>query len=216
MLVILAVGGLALGWGLGFVRPLAAELAFGLAFLVVALLRVPLLALLQPRISLPPALILVLATLGLAFLLNIPGSRLAARLRATRLGPLDSLLGLLLQLGVLFTVVYMAMVTMVHTERAVRPLLASPITVRAVDTFTAEVRGDAFLNLFVHPDQLAADRRAAATGRLTLPPLETAHPWIRLYVDTLRPAFLQSRLAPVVLRYGERLPWVGRPGTAIP
>lgn len=206
----------AFGWSLGFVRPLAAEIAFVLALLVVAALRAPLLSLLQPRVNLPAALILLLATLGLAFLLNIPGGRLAARLRATRLGPLDSLFGMLLQLGVLFIVAYMAMLTMVHAERAVRPLLATPITVGAFDTFAADVQHDALLNTLVRSEQLAADRRAAAAGRLTLPLLETAHPWIRLYVDTLRPALLESRLAPVVLRYGNGLPLVGRPGTAIP
>jgi hypothetical protein len=181
------VGVIAFGWGWGLVRPLAAEVAFGLALLVVAAIRVPLLALLQPRISLPPALILILATLGLAFLLNIPGSGLAARIRGTRLGPLDSLLGLLLQLGVLFIVVYLAMVTLVHAERAVRPLLSSPITAPAVDVFASEVRRDPFLTSLVREEQLDADRRAAATGRLTLPLLETQHPWIRFYVDTLRP-----------------------------
>lgn len=210
------MGVLAFGWNLGLVRPLAAEVAFGLAVLVVAALRVPLLALLQPRVSLPPVLILILATLGLAFLLNIPGSRLAARVRGTRLGPVDSLMGLLLQLGVLFIVVYMAMVTLVHAERATRPLLSNPITVSAVDAFASEVRRDPYLTSLVRAEQLEADRRVAATGRLTLPLLETQHPWLGLYVRMLRPAFLHSRLAPVVLRYGDGLPLVGRPGTVIP
>jgi Colicin V production protein len=210
------VAAAAFGWGQGFVRPLAAEIAFFLALLVVAALRAPLLALLGPRLSLPPALILVLATLGLAFLLNIPGGRLAARVRATRLGPADSVLGAVVQLGVAFVVVYLAMVTMVHTERAVRPLLATPITTGDIDAFAAQVRTDAFLNALVRPEQLTADRRAAATGRLTLSVMETQHPWIRLYLGTLRPGLLHSKLAPVVLRYGDGLPLVGRPGTVIP
>lgn len=207
---------MALGWSWGFVRPLAAEISFGLALLVIAAFRAPLLALLQPRVNLPPALILILATLGLAFVLNILAGRLAARLWVARLGPVDSLLGVGLQLGILFIVVYTALVTLVNTERAIRPLLATPITVAAVDNFAAVAQRDAFLSTLVRPEQVAADRRAAATGRLTLPLMEIQHPWVRLYVDTLRPAFLHSRLAPVVLRLGDRLPLVGRPGTAMP
>jgi len=205
-----------LGWSWGFVRPLAAEISFGLALLVTAAFRAPLLALLQPRVNLPPPLILILATLGLAFVLNILASRLAGRMWAARLGPVDSLLGVGLQLGILFIVVYAALVTLVNTERAVRPLLANPITVSAIDTFAAVTQRDAFLSTLVRPEQVAADRRAAATGRLILPMVEIQHPWVRLYVDTLRQAFLRSRLAPVVLRLGDRLPLVGRPGTAMP
>lgn len=214
--MIAAVAAAAFGWGQGLVRPLAAEIALFLAALVVAALRAPLLSLLQPRVGLPPALILVLATLGLAFLLNIPGGRLAARARVGRLGVLDSVLGVLAQLGIAFVVAYLALVTMVHAERAVRPLLATPITTGDVDAFAALVRSDPLLNALVRPEQLAADRRAAGAGRLTLSVVETQHPWVRLYVDTLRPGLLHSRLAPVVLRYGDRLPLVGRPGTVIP
>jgi Colicin V production protein len=212
----LAVGAVALGWVWGFVRPVAVEIAFGLALLIVAALRVPLLALLEPRINLPAPLILGLATLGLAFLINIPGSRLAAGIRDTRLGLLDSVLGTMLQLGILFIVVYMAMVSLADTERAVRPLLTNPITVRAIDTFATEVRHDAFLNALVRPEQLRADREAAATGHLTLSLLETQHPWVGLYMGALRPSLLHSGLAPVVLRYGDGLPLVGRRGTMIP
>jgi uncharacterized membrane protein required for colicin V production len=210
------VAATALGWNWGFVRPLVAEISFGVAFVVVAAFRTPLLALLQPRVNLPPALILILATLGLAFVLNILAGRLAARMWAARLGPVDSLLGVGLQLGILIIVVYAALVTLVGTERAVRPLLANPVTVSAVDSFSAVVQHDAFLSTLVRPEQLAADRRAAATGRLTLPLMEIQHPWIRLYLDTIRQPFLHSRLAPVVLRLGDRLPLVGRPGTAMP
>jgi hypothetical protein len=206
----------ALGWVWGFVRPLAAEAALGVALLIVAVLRVPLLALLEPRVNLPTGLILVLATLALAFLLNVPGSRLAANLRATRLGPLDSVLGTILHLGILFIVVYTAMVTLADTERAVRPVLTDPIRVSAIDTFSAEVRRDPFLNTLVRPEQLRADRAVAATGHLTLPVLESQHPWIRFYVGAIRPSLLPSRLAPVVLRYGDGLPLVGRRGAMIP
>jgi uncharacterized membrane protein required for colicin V production len=207
---------MALGWSWGFVRPLVAEISFGVAFVVVAALRTPLLALLQPRVNLPPALILILATLGLAFVLNILAGRIATRMWAARLGPVDSLLGVGLQLGILFIVVYAALVSLVSTERAVRPLLTNPITVAAVDSFAAVVQHDAFLSTLVRPEQLAADRRAAATGRLTLPLMEIQHPWVKLYVDTLRQPFLHSQLAPVVLRLGDRLPLVGRPGAAMP
>lgn len=214
--MIAAVAAAAFGWAQGLVRPLAAEIAFFVAALVIAALRGPLLALVQPRLNLPPALILVLAILGLAFLLNIPGRRIAARIRATRLGLVDSVLGVLAQLAIGFVVVYLAMVTLVHAERAVRPLLGASITPAAVDTFGAEVQRDPVLHALVRSEQLTADRQEAASGRLTLAVMELQHPWIRLYVNTLRPGLLHSRLAPVVLRYGDGLPLVGRPGTVIP
>jgi len=214
--VIAAVAATAFGWAQGFLRPLAAEIAFLVAALLVAAFQAPVLALLQPRLNLPPALILLLVIIGVAFLLNIPAGRIAARLRATRLGPADSVLGVIVQLAIAFVVIYLAVVSLVHAERAVRPLLGPSITPAAVDTFAAEVQQDAVLHALVRPEQLTADRRAAATGRLTLTMIEVQHPWIRLYLTSLRPALLHSRLAPVVLRYGNGLPLVGRPGTAIP
>lgn len=214
--MIAAVAAAAFGWAQGFIRPLAAEIALVVAVLLVALFHSPLLALLQPRLNLPPALILLIVTLGVAFLLNIPGSRIAGRVRATRLGPADLALGVLVQLVIGFIVVYLAMVTLVHTERAVRPLLGTSITPAAVDAFATQVQHDAVLKTLVRTEQLRADEQAAATGHLTLGILELHHPWIRLYLSTARPGLLHSKLAPVVLRYGNGLPLVGRPGTAIP
>ena len=153
----------------------------------------------------------VIATLLLAFLLNIPASRLAARVRGTRLSTLDRSLGVALQLLSAVVVVFLVLLTSQHAERAVRPLLASgegrTILPGQIDAFAAGVRQDPVLSTLAHQDQLRVDRAYAATGRLTLDLLEQQHPWLRAYLG-VRPAILSSQLAPLVLRYGGRLPWL--------
>jgi hypothetical protein len=76
-----------------------------------------------------------------------------------------------------------------------------------VDAFGGPIRRDPVLSTLAQPDQLAADRAYAATGHLTLDLLEQQHPWLRAYLG-IRPAILGSRIAPQVLRYGARLPWL--------
>ena len=180
------------------------------------LLHGPLLGLVQPHLDVPPYLVLVIATLLLAFLINIPASRLAARTRGTRLGTLDRILGVALQLLSALVVVFLVLVTSQHADRAVRPLLAAgpgeTIMPAQIDGFAAGVRNDPVLSMLAHQDQLRVDRAYAGTGRLTLDLLEQQHPWLRAYLG-VRPAILGSQLAPLVLSFGGRLPWLaGGPG----
>jgi len=200
-----------IGWTQGFLRPVFAELSFALAVALMVLFHAPLLDLVRPHLDLPPYLIVLAATILLAFLINVPASRLAHRVRGTRLGRLDRVLGVGLQLLSALVVVSLVLITSEHADRAVRPLLISgparPITTAQIDGFAAGVRRDGVLSTLARPDQLAADRAYAGTGRLTLDLLEQQHPWLRAYLG-VRPAILSSQLAPVVLRYGGRLPWL--------
>ncbi|MDQ6884057.1 MAG: CvpA family protein [Candidatus Dormibacteraeota bacterium] len=207
----MALIAIAIGWTQGFLRPVFAELSFALAVVLMALVHGPLLDLVLPHLDVPPYLVVVIATILLAFLINVPASRLAGRVRATRLGRVDRLLGIGLQLLSALVVVSLLLITSQHADRAVRPLLASgprrPITAAQIDAFAAGVKRDAVLSTLARPDQLAADRAFSGTGRLTLDLLEQQHPWLRAYLG-VRPAILSSQLAPLVLRYGGRLPWL--------
>ncbi len=180
----------------------------------------PLLAVLGPRLSLPPDLIVVLATLGGALLLNVPARGLVARARGSALGPADRVLGIGLQGFTVLVIAYLALATLASIEGAAGPVLASgrgqAISPAQVEAFARAVRRDPLLTTLVSDAQLAADRQGAGAGRLTGASLQGQYPWLRWYLTVIRPAFLTSRLAPVLLRDGNRIPWVGRPGTAIP
>jgi hypothetical protein len=210
--VVVALVAIAIGWSQGFLRPVFAEVSFALAVVLVAIFHAPLLGVLLPHLDVPVYLILVIATIGLAFVLNIPASRLAAAVRGTRLGQADRFLGVGLQLLSVLIVAYLALNTSQHAEQAIKPLLASgpvgAITPGQIDAFSAAVRRDAVLSSLANSDKLAADRAYSRTGRLTLDLMEEQHPWLRAFFG-LRPAFTTSRLAPLVLRYGGRLPWLG-------
>lgn len=209
--MVVALVAVAIGWTQGFLRPVFAELSFAAAVALIVLFHGALLDVLLPHVDVPPYLIVVIATILLAFLINIPASRLAARVRGTRLGRPDRILGVGLQLLSALVVVTLVLIISQHAERAVRPLLAEgpthAIVPAQIDAFAAGVRRDSVLSTLASPDQLAADRAYAGTGHLTLDLLEQQHPWLRAYLG-VRPAILTSHLAPLVLRYGARLPWV--------
>lgn len=199
------------GWVQGFLRPVFAEASFALAVLVVVLLHEPVLKAVLPHLDVPPYLLVVISTILLAFLINIPASAVAARIGRGRLNRADRVLGVGLQLLSALIVISAVLITSDHTEAAVRPLLARGpgrnITPGQVDAFSAAVRRDGVLSALASSDQLAADRAYAGTGRLTLDLLEEQHPWLRLYLG-VRPAVLGSRLAPLLLQLGTRLPWL--------
>ncbi len=192
-------------------RPVFAEASFALAVVIMALVHQPLLKALLPHLDLPAYLILVISTILLAFLINVPASRIAARIRGGRRGGIDRVLGVGLQLLSALIVISVVLITSDHTEASVRPLLAGGpgrnISQVQVDAFSTGVRRDGVLSTLASADQLAADRAYAGTGRLTLELLEQQHPWLRVYLG-VRPAILTSHLAPVLLRYGTRLPWL--------
>jgi hypothetical protein len=206
-----------IGFTQGFLRPVFAQASFGLAVLTMALVHRPLLAAVLPHFDVPAYLLVVIGTILLAFLINVPASRLAKRVAGPRLGLADRLLGVGLQLLSALIVISVVLITSEHTERAVRPLLAGgpsrPITAAQVDAFATGVRRDAVLNTLASEGDLRADRQYAGTGHLTLDLLEQQHPWLRVYLG-VRPAILTSRLAPVLLRYGTRLPWLAGQGVA--
>jgi hypothetical protein len=181
--------------------------------LLVALFRDPLLSLLGPRVNLPADLLLAISVFGLILLLNVPARRLALHVRMTPIGRWDPLLGVGLQVATASLVAYLVVGTLADAEAAVRPLLrdVGTVSVRQVNAFaTASQRNPLLLALTTSAD-LSHDRAAAAGHALTLPRLEERHPWLRWYLEEIRPALLTSRLAPVVIRYGDRIPWVGRP-----
>lgn len=200
-----------IGWLQGFLRPVFAEASFALAVVIVVLLHEPVLKAVLPHLDVPAYLLVVISTILLAFLINIPASRIARRLVLGRLNKADRVLGVGLQLLSALIVISVVLITSDHTEAAVRPLLARGpgrnISQGQVDAFAAAVRRDGVLSTLASSDQLAADRAYAGTGRLTLELLEEQHPWVRLYLG-VRPVVLGSHLAPVLLHIGTGLPWL--------
>lgn len=210
MVAVLSIAAV-IGWSQGFLRPVFAEVSFAIAVVIMALIHEPLLKALLPHLDLPAYLVVVISTILLAFLINIAASRVAARMVLGRRGSLDRVLGVGLQLLSAMILISVVLITSDHTETAVRPLLAAGpgrnISPGQVNAFAAAVQRDGVLSTLASADQLAADRAYAGTGRLTLDLLEQQHPWLRAYLG-VRPAILSSQLAPVLVRYGSRLPWL--------
>jgi len=200
-----------IGWTQGFLRPVFAEVSFAIAVVIMALVHEPLLKALLPHVDVPGYLVVVISTILLAFVINLGAARIATRIGRGRRSRVDRVLGVGLQLLSALIVISVVLITSNHTERAVRPLLGGgpgrSISAGQVDEFAAAVRADGVLSTLASGDQLAADHAYAGTGRLTLDLMEQQHPWLRVYLG-VRPSILSSQLAPVLLRYGTRLPWL--------
>jgi hypothetical protein len=70
------------------------------------------------------------------------------------------------------------------------------------------------LSVFASPTMLQALlESAAAKGPLSGDQLSQADSALGFYEQKVRPELLQSRIVPVVLTIGEKLPFIGRPAT---
>ena len=208
--VILVIGlGILIGWRNGLIGPLLAEATFLLTFWMIS--THPGLIALVPS-GVPRPLAPFVLPVGLGLLVGIAGRLVLQsffRLPLTR--SLDKLLGAAVNGGLAFVIVYVVLLGLVSAGTVLDPL------VRATSVQSTQVAAMQML-LAEHPQAAGF----VPTGELSkLAAVATVHPFplsqlgqyarvIDYYERTLRPQLASSQLAPVVLRFGARVPLIGR------
>jgi uncharacterized membrane protein required for colicin V production len=208
--IVVVIGlGILIGWKKGLIGPLLAEGTFLLGYWIVS--THPGLAGIVPS-SVPRPLAVIILPVALGLVVGFVGRMVFMslfRLPLTR--SVDKILGAAANGGLAFVIVYVVLVGLAGAGTVLDPLtkvatLREP-QVAAMQMLLAEnpqVAG------FVPSGELGQLASVASSQPIGLAQLGQYAQVINYYERTLRPALATSQLAPVVLKYGARLPIIGR------
>src|SRR3989442_394973 len=214
--IVVVIGlGILIGWRKGLIGPLLAEGTFLLSYWIVS--THPGLAAVVPS-SVPRPLAVLILPIALGLVVGFAGRMVFMsffRLPLTR--SLDKILGAAANGGLGFVIVYVVLVGLAGAGTVLDPLTkvssVQPTQVAAMQMLLAEnpqVAG------FVPSGELGQLATVAGTHPIGLAQLGQYAQVINYYERTLRPALATSQLAPIVLKYGARLPIIGRHVTLPP
>ena len=208
--IVIVIGlGILIGWKNGLVGPLLAEGTFLLSYWIVA--THPSLVGIIPA-GVPRPLAMLLLPVALALVVGFAGRAIFMtffRLPLTR--SLDKLLGAAANGALAFVIAYVVLLGLVGAGTVLDPLAnvrsIQPSQVTAMQMLLAEnpqVAG------FVPSGELGQLAAVSALHPVALAQLGQYAQVINYYENTLRPQLATSRLAPLVVQYGARLPIIGR------
>jgi uncharacterized membrane protein required for colicin V production len=208
--IVVVIGlGVLIGWKNGLIGPLLAEGTFLLSYWIVS--THPSLVGLIPA-SVPRPLAILLLPIGLGLVVGIVGRTIFQtffRLPLTR--QLDKLLGAAANGGLAFVIVYVVLLGLAGAGTVLDPLTQvrslQPSQVAAMQMLLAENPQAAG---FVPSGELSQLASVASVHPVGLAQLGQYAQVINYYERTLRPQLASSQLAPLVLKYGARLPIIGR------
>ena len=208
--IVVVIGlGILIGWKNGLIGPLLAEGTFLFAYWIVS--THPGLAAVVPS-SVPRPLAVLILPIALGLVGGFVGRMVFMslfRLPLTR--GLDKILGAAANGGLAFVIAYVVLLGLVGAGTVLDPL-TKVATVRAPQVAAMQMllAENPQVAGFVPSGELGQLATVASTHPVGLAQLGQYAQVINYYERTLRPALATSQLAPVVLRYGERLPIIGR------
>jgi len=208
--IVLVIGlGVLIGWRNGLIGPLLAEGTFLLTYWIIST-HPGLAALVPSSVPRPLAILLLPAALGLV--VGITGRTIFQtffRLPLTR--SLDKLLGAAANGGLAFVIVYVVLIGLAGAGTVLDPLTETKslqsgqvVAMQMLLAANPQAAG------FVPSAELSQLASVASLHPVGLAQLGQYAQVINYYERTLRPQLASSQLAPVVLRYGARLPIIGR------
>jgi uncharacterized membrane protein required for colicin V production len=214
--IVVVIGlGVLIGWRNGLIGPLLAEGTFLLSYWIVS--NHPTLVTLIPA-SVPRPLAVLLLPIALGLVVGFVGRAFFQsffRLPLTR--QLDKVLGAAANGGLAFVIAYVVLLGLAGAGTVLDPLTQTKSLqagqVTAMQMLLAENPQAAG---FVPPGELSQLASVAAVHPVGLAQLGQYAQVINYYEHTLRPQLATSQLAPLVLKYGARLPIIGRHVTLPP
>lgn len=208
-IVLVIAFGVFIGWRNGLVGPLLAEGTFLIGYWIVST-HPSLAALVPPSIPRPYAVILLPAAIGLG--VGVVGRMVFQtffRLPFTR--SVDKILGAAANGGLAFVIVYVILLGMAGAGTVLDPLLqARSIQSPQVAAMQMLLAQNPQASAMVPAGELSQLAGVAAVHPVPLDQLGQYAQVINYYEHTLRPQLAGSVLAPIVLRFGARLPIIGR------
>lgn len=203
--------GLLLGWSRGLIGPLLAEAGFVVTFWIVITHPALLDALVPPSVPRPVAIVALPAVIGLVT--GILGrTLLGAAFRLPLARQADRVLGAAVHGALAGVIVYVALLGMAGADRVLGPISGVATIGSAQVAATRSLLGQyREAGSFIDPTQLSRLGSVAALHPVPFTALGQYAQALAWYERELRPQLQSSRLAPLVLRLGARLPIIGRP-----
>jgi hypothetical protein len=208
--IVVVIGlGVLIGWKNGLIGPVLAEGTFLFSYWIVS--THPGLATIVPS-SVPRPLAVLILPIALGLAVGFVGRMVFMslfRLPLTR--GLDKILGAAANGGLAFVIAYVVLLGLVGAGTVLDPL-TKVATVRAPQVVRMQMllAENPQVAGFVPSGELGQLATVAGTHPIGLAQLGQYAQVINYYERTLRPALATSQLAPVVLRYGARLPIIGK------
>jgi len=208
--IVVVIGlGILVGWKNGLIGPLLAEGTFLLSYWIVS--THPSLVSVIPA-SVPRPLATLLLPIALGLLVGFVGRMVFMsffRLPLTR--TLDKLLGAAANGGLAFVIVYVVLLGLAGAGTVLDPLTrVSTIQPSQVTAMQMLLAANPAVAGFVPSGELGQLASVASVRPVALAQLGQYAQVINYYEHTLRPQLATSRLAPLVIQYGARLPIIGR------
>lgn len=126
----------------------------------------------------------------------------------------DKVLGIPIGLGTAAVALYVALLGTLTLDAWLDPLHGkAAIGTGEIAALQTLAKANPTLSVFANPTMLQALLQSAAKGPVSSDQLSEADAALGFYEQKVRPELLQSRIVPVLLAIGEKLPFVGRPAT---
>lgn len=213
-IVLIVVVALFIGYQKGIIQPLMTYLfTFGALFLIYRD-HVRYLATLQKYLHLNIVLAIFLA-LVIAVVAGYGGSVVGQALHRMPIARgVDGFLGIFLNVAIAIGVIYFAISGLITFDKAFAPIVDNAkLTSAQVTTLSNQLQSNPLAAALVDPKDLASLKAQAANGKQaslsTVAQLENLR---NFYNDFLKPQLRTSRLAPYVMRFGQRIPVLGHLG----
>jgi hypothetical protein len=197
------------GWSRGFILPVV---SLGVAFFGMSTLYGGPLSGVVPTGTGGIALGLGLASLAGGFVFRIGSGIVGLVHKVPFLRAGDHMLGLPLGVATGLVGAYVALATVVSVDGLLAPLHGKPsIDAAVIAVIRESVSSRPELRMIADPAML--DQMAAQIAESAIPRDQLAkyNETLAYYEDTVRPQLLSSTLGPLMIRFGELLPVVGRP-----
>jgi hypothetical protein len=126
----------------------------------------------------------------------------------------DKLLGIPIGMATAAVAVYVGLLGTLTLDAWLDPLHGkTAIGVQDIAAIQTFAKANPTLAMFADPTMLQTLAQTAVKGPVTSDQLSQADAAIGFYEQKVRPELLQSRIVPLLLALGEKLPFIGRPAT---
>lgn len=126
----------------------------------------------------------------------------------------DKVLGIPIGMATAAVALYVALLGTLTVDAWLDPIHGkAAIGTQEIAALQALAKANPTLSVFASPTMLQALLESASKGAVSGDQISQADAALGFYEQKVRPELLQSRIVPVVLAIGEKLPFIGRPAT---
>jgi uncharacterized membrane protein required for colicin V production len=214
VIAVLLLGALFLGYQRGVIQPLMAEIFFFGALLVIFRFHDAYTNEMQ-KIAHLNAVLSVFVAIILAVILGAVGGAIGGAFhRMDAIRGIDGLLGIFVHAAVTVVLVYLAISALVTLDKAFVPTLnQASLTLDQVNTLENQILSNPITAAMVSKDDLNSLKSAAAkTNAAHLDTINGIHQLEQLYTSFVEPQLHSSRVVPIILGIGDKLPVIGHVG----